>query len=52
MQLETADGASAKLTALRAMYEPQVQALASFLIMALPEWIPGAEVKDQWHTLG
>jgi len=29
-----------------------VQALASFLIMALPEWIPGAEVKDQWHTLG
>jgi hypothetical protein len=52
VQLEAADGASAKLTALRAMYEPHVQALASFLIMALPEWIPGAEVKDQWHTLG
>jgi ion channel len=50
--LDVADGASAKLTALRATYEPYVQALSSFLIMPLPEWVPPAGVKEQWHTLG
>jgi len=47
-----ADGASAKLTALRAMYEPYVHALSSFLIVTLPKWVPPADVKDQWHTIG
>jgi len=47
-----ADEASvAKFRALRAMYEPYVQALSSFLIMPLPEWVPPEGVKDSWHTM-
>jgi hypothetical protein len=46
------DGAGARLSALRAMYEPYVQSLATFLFMPLPEWIPTADVKDHWHTAG
>ena len=34
------EAAVAKFRALRAMYEPYVQALSSFLIMPLPGWIP------------
>jgi hypothetical protein len=47
-----ADAAGAKLASLRAMCEPYVQALSTFLVMPLPEWVPSAEVKDQWHTIG
>jgi hypothetical protein len=50
--LDVAEGASAKLTALRAMYEPYVQALSNFLIMKLPDWVPHAGAKDQGHTIG
>jgi hypothetical protein len=47
-----ADEASvAKFRALRAMYEPYVQALSSFLIMPLPEWVPPEGVKDNWHAM-
>jgi len=47
-----ADEASvAKLRALRAMYEPYVQALSSFLIMPLPDWLPPEGVSDSWHTI-
>ena len=47
-----ADEASVtKFRALRAMYEPYVQALSSFLIMPLPEWVPREGVKDNWHAM-
>ena len=36
---------------LRATYEPYVQALSSFLIMPLPDWVPPEGVKDSWHTM-
>ena len=40
-----------QLTALRATYEPYVQALSSFLIMPLPAWVPPEGVRDTWHTM-
>ena len=47
-----ADEASvARFRDLRATYEPYVQALSSFLIMPLPEWVPPEGVKDSWHTM-
>src|SRR3989442_1367286 len=47
-----ADEASvATFRALRAMYEPYVQALSSFLIMPLPEWVPPEGMSDSWHTM-
>ena len=48
----SADKASvAKLTALRATYEPYVQALSRFLIMPLPAWTPPEGAQDSWHTI-
>jgi hypothetical protein len=35
---------------LRHMYEPYVHALSRQLVMALPPWIPGAKVVDNWQT--
>src|SRR5881628_1596683 len=45
------DASVARLRALRATYEPYVQALSSFLIMPLPEWVSPEGVKDTWHTM-
>ena len=42
--------AEAKLTELRAMYEPYVCALSEMLLMPLPPWIVGSEVIDNWKT--
>jgi len=52
VRVRLVDGASAKLKALRAMYEPYVQALSRFLMMSLPDWVPAADVKEPWHTVG
>jgi hypothetical protein len=38
------------LAELRAMYEPQVSALASYFLMDLPDWMPHAMVVDDWQT--
>ena len=47
-----ADEASiAKFRALRAMYEPYVHSLSSFLIMPLPEWVSPEGANDSWHTM-
>ena len=47
-----ADEASvAKFRALRAMYEPYVHALSTFLIMPLPEWVAPEGPNDSWHTM-
>ena len=45
------EAAVAKFRSLRAMYEPYVQALSSFLIMPLPEWVPPEGGKDSLHTI-
>ena len=43
--------APARLHALRALYEPHAQALATYLGMSLPGWIPEARAKDQWKMV-
>jgi hypothetical protein len=41
----------ARLHALRALYEPHAQALADYLAMPLPGWVPEPLAKDQWKTV-
>jgi len=43
--------ASARLHALRTLYEPHAQALADYLGMSLPGWIPEPRAKDQWKLV-
>jgi hypothetical protein len=43
--------APARLHALRALYEPHAQALADYLGMSLPSWVPEPLAKDQWKTV-
>ena len=43
--------APGRLHALRALYEPHAQALADYLAMPLPGWIPEPRAKDQWKTV-
>ena len=40
-----------KLRALRAMYEPYVEPLSTFLMMPLPEWVPPEGESETWHTM-
>jgi hypothetical protein len=51
VRLRTDEAAVVKFRALRALYEPYVQALSSFLIMPLPEWVPTEDGNDTWHTM-
>lgn len=39
-----------RLTDLRRMYEPYLFALAEYLSLSLPPWIPAAKGKDNWQT--
>ena len=43
--------AAQRLHALRALYEPHAIALADYLKMPLPAWIPEPLAKDQWKTV-
>jgi len=52
LRLRTDDASIANFTALRAKYEPHVQALSSFLLMPLPAWVPADGVHDGLHTMG
>jgi Ion channel len=38
-----------RLTELREMYEPYVNALSDFLLMPLPVWIPQPGIRDNWQ---
>ncbi len=40
-----------RLRAMRVLYEPQAMALAEYLKMPLPPWIPEPTAKDQWQTI-
>jgi len=41
----------ARLHALRALYESHAAALAGYLGMQLPAWVPEPRAKDQWKTV-
>ena len=43
--------APARLHALRALYEPHAHALADYLGLSLPRWVPEPRAKDQWKTV-
>ncbi len=51
LKLHDGEAADRRLTELRAMYEPYIFALASYLMQPLPGWIPQAKgKKDNWQT--
>jgi hypothetical protein len=50
LRLRDGEEADKQLSALRAMYEPYVYALASYLNQGLPSWIPQHKRKDNWQT--
>ncbi|HEV2064119.1 MAG TPA: two pore domain potassium channel family protein, partial [Thermoanaerobaculia bacterium] len=50
--LKKGDAAERQLAELRAMYEGHVNALAEFLVMPLPRWLPPAVVRDNWQMTG
>jgi len=50
LQLRAGEEAERKLLALRRMYEPYVQAMASRLLVMLPGWISADKVKDNWRS--
>jgi hypothetical protein len=51
----TADDTRARLTAIRLLYEPHAQAMAAYLCMELPLWLPPvrdpSRKPDQWTTV-
>lgn len=49
-KLEGSIAAEQRLEELRAMYEPYVQSLGSFLRFPLPGWFPPARHRDNWQT--
>ena len=50
MPLRDGPAADQKLAAVRAKYEPYINALAEHLLIALPPWIPGPDTVDDWQT--
>ena len=40
-----------KLQRLRPMYEPYLGALAEFLLMPLPSWLPDERAADNWERM-
>jgi len=51
MKLRDGPEADRQLKDLRDMYEPYVYALAEFLMLSLPPWIPAKKGKDNWQTM-
>ena len=50
LKLTDGEEADRKLETLRAMYEPYIYALATYLSQSLPPWIPEKKGKDNWQT--
>jgi hypothetical protein len=42
--------AKARLTKLRSMYEPYMETLGDYLVLAMPPWNPLSHVRDNWKT--
>jgi hypothetical protein len=51
VRLRSDDASLQKLIALRLTYEPYVQALANFLVMPLPGWLPSTRESESWHVM-
>jgi len=51
MKLQDGPEADGKLMDLRDMYEPYLYALAEYLLLSLPPWIPAKKGKDNWQTI-
>ncbi|MGH9716817.1 MAG: potassium channel family protein [Candidatus Acidiferrales bacterium] len=49
-QIRKRQAAERKLSELRQMYEPYVQALSRYLYMEVPPWILAKEINDNWRT--
>jgi hypothetical protein len=50
VRLQDGEAADQRLGELRRMYEPYANALAEFLLMALPPWLPTGGGFDSWQT--
>ena len=50
VKLQDGPEADRKLTDFRNMYEPYLYALAEYLKLSLPPWIPAKKGKDNWQT--
>jgi hypothetical protein len=50
VRLQDGEAADQRLDELRRMYEPYANALAEFLLMALPPWLPAGGGFDSWQT--
>lgn len=51
MKIGNVEEMEQELTQLRNMYEPYLFALAEYLLLSLPPWIPAAKAKDNWQTI-
>src|SRR5262249_7800418 len=51
VRLRADDAGLAEFVAMRATYEPYVNALSSFLLMPLPPWAPPEDVSPRGHTI-
>ena len=50
MNVPGAEEMGERLAELRNMYEPYLFALAEYLGLSMPPWIPPAKGKDNWQT--
>jgi hypothetical protein len=50
VRLRGGEEADRRLAELRAVYEPYMAALAEYLMMPLPSWMPSREGPDNWQT--
>ena len=50
-RFRTDEASAVDFRALREAYEPYVHALARFLLMPLPGWIPPDDMPERWHTM-
>jgi len=49
-KLREDDASREKISKLRAMYEPYLEALSRYLYMQIPPWILASEITDNWRT--
>jgi hypothetical protein len=50
LELAAPDRAEQHLAAMRALYEPYVEAIAARTLLALPPWVPSRDATDDWQT--
>lgn len=48
--LRAPESAEARLSELRHLYEPYVNALSRYLLLEIPSWFPPENAKDNWQT--